>query len=179
MENRNLILKWQIFGFFFIIIVGSFFHFLFELSGYFFLVGAIAAVNESVWEHLKLAFWPIILFALIEYKYIKKEESNFGLAKAAASYVAPILIVIIFYTYTAIIGMHLLLMDILTFIVAVFVAQLINYKLLISRELPNYTKIISMVFIIVLAFIFVLFTYLPPHLPIFRDSTTGFYGISN
>jgi hypothetical protein len=49
---KNEILNWQIFGIFFILIIGSMLHFLFEWSGYLLPVGAIAAVNESVWEHL-------------------------------------------------------------------------------------------------------------------------------
>lgn len=40
-------------------LAGTLLHFLYGLSGEFFLVGLLAPVNESVWEHLKLALWPI------------------------------------------------------------------------------------------------------------------------
>jgi len=173
------ILKWEILSVFFILIVGSFLHFLFELSGYFFLVGAIAAVNESVWEHLKLGFWPIIFFSPIEYKFIKERANNFMFAKMIAAYTIPASIVILFYSYTAITGTHLLIMDMLIFIVAIIIGHILSYKIMISSEQPNLISKISLILIILLAFIFVLFTYLPPRLPIFQDSLTGQYGIAN
>ncbi|MCW4022413.1 MAG: DUF6512 family protein [archaeon] len=37
-------------------------------------VGAFSAVNESVWEHLKLGFWPLILYTAIEYWKIKNKK---------------------------------------------------------------------------------------------------------
>ncbi len=121
MENK--VLKWQIYGFVFISIMGSLDHFLFELSGYFYPVGAVAAVNESVWEHLKLAYWPLVLFAIFEYRYIKKESKNFLPAVAVAAYVMPAYIVIIFYSYTAITGYSILAVDLLTFYSCAFVGQ--------------------------------------------------------
>ena len=45
-------------------LAGTLIHFLYGLSGEFFLVGLLAPVNESVWEHLKLALeldMPIIV----------------------------------------------------------------------------------------------------------------------
>ena len=163
----------------FVLIVGSFLHFLFELSGYFYPVGAIAAVNESVWEHLKLGFWPIIFFSPVEYKFIKERINNFMLAKMIAAYTVPASIVILFYSYTAILGAHLLIMDMLIFILAIVIGHVLSYKILISSEQPNVVSKISLVLIIFLAFIFILFTYLPPRLPIFQDSLTGQYGIVN
>ena len=64
---ENSILKWEILGIIFIFSLGSFFHFLFELSGELYLIGAISAVNESVWEHLKLSYFPLAIFSVIEY----------------------------------------------------------------------------------------------------------------
>ncbi len=175
MENK--VLKWQIYGFVFISILGSFDHFLFEFSGYFYPVGPIAAVNESVWEHLKLAYWPLVLFASIEYRYIKEESKNFLLAVAVAAYVMPIYIIIVFYSYTAITGHSILAVDLLTFYSCVFIGQYLSFKILILRELPKSASIISLILILLLGVIFVLFTYFPPHCFIFQDGLTGEYGI--
>ncbi|MEM4188473.1 MAG: DUF6512 family protein, partial [Candidatus Hadarchaeum sp.] len=62
--NKKLF-YWTIAGTFFIIFFGSFLHFAFELSGNFRPLALIAAVNESTWEHLKLAFWPAFIFYAI------------------------------------------------------------------------------------------------------------------
>ncbi len=74
---RRLILNLELIGIIFIVFLGSMLHFTFELSGRNPLVGIFPAVNESVWEHLKLAFWPAMLYAFIEYRYLKKIVSNF------------------------------------------------------------------------------------------------------
>ena len=50
------ILNYELVGMVFIILLGSMSHFTFELSGFNPIVGAFSAVNESVWEHLKLGF---------------------------------------------------------------------------------------------------------------------------
>jgi hypothetical protein len=48
-------LGYKLVGIVFIIIIGSLLHFTFELSGHQ-AIGVFSAVNESVWEHLKLSY---------------------------------------------------------------------------------------------------------------------------
>ena len=178
---RNIeenILKWEIISLFFVIIVGSFLHFLFEISGYFYPIGAISAVNESVGEHLKMVFWPIVFLAPVEYKFIKDRAKNFFIAKIIAAYIIPLSIVIIFYTYTAILGTNLLIIDILTFIIAALIGHIISFKIMNFQEQYRIMTYISLIFLILLAILFVLFTYFPPRLFIFQDSLTGQYGIT-
>jgi hypothetical protein len=71
------VLIYEIVGTAFIIFLGSAFHFTYEFSGRFAFVGVFSAVNESVWEHLKLAFWPSVIWLLIEYLPVKKLTNNF------------------------------------------------------------------------------------------------------
>lgn len=169
------VLAWELVGILFIVFVGSFFHFLFELSGYLKVVALIAAVNESVWEHLKLGVFPAAIYALIEYKFLKKP--NFVTAKAVSIYVIPIAIVGLFYLYTAILGYDTLVMDILIFVIAVILGQLASYKLLMSSDLPQWWNKVSFVAIIVILVLFMVFTFYPPHLSLFQDPITGGYGI--
>ena len=161
----------------FIIIFGSILHFTFDWSGHQPAVGVFSAVNESVWEHLKLGFWPALFYAIIEYRYLKKSTNNFLLAKTVGIYLIPVVITIIFYSYTAIIGEGVLIIDILTFVVAVIIGQLSSYKLLTYKKLPENLEKISLVALVILGLAFVLFTFYPPQLPIFRDPISGEYGI--
>ena len=174
---KKYVLKWEISGIVFVFLLGALLHFLFEWSGESRVVGLFASVNESVWEHFKQGFWPMCLFAAIEYKFLRGHVNNFFTAKAVAVYLIPIITGLVFYAYTAIIGEEILIVDIFIFLVAVIVGQLISYKILISTRLPKYTNIISPVLIILLALILMLFTFYPPHLPIFLDGNTGTYGI--
>jgi hypothetical protein len=161
----------------FIIFLGSALHFTFELSGGNPVVGAFSAVNESVWEHLKLVFWPALLLMLIEYVRLRKAADNFALAKTVGVYLAIITIPILFYSYTAITGKSIFLIDISTFVVAVIIGQVSSYKLLTHKKLSENLNRISLGLLILLGVAFVLFTFYPPQLSVFMDPNTGKYGI--
>jgi hypothetical protein len=174
--NRS-ILKWELIGIAVIAIVGSGLHFAFAWSGNWPPMGVIAAVNESVWEHLKIAFWPALFYALFEYPFLKGLAKNFVIAKAAGIYVMPVAIVVLFYSYTAIIGGDILIVDILIFVVAVALGQLTSYKLLTIGRLAPWLDKLGLAMVILLAVAVGIFTFYPPHLPMFQDSLTGAYGI--
>ncbi|MDH5450183.1 MAG: DUF6512 family protein, partial [Candidatus Bathyarchaeota archaeon] len=100
--ERKSTFGYELAGIVFIVIIGSMLHFTFELSGHQSVVGVFSAVNESVWEHLKLGFWPAFVWALFEYSAIKKSTNNFFFAKTVGIYLIPIVIPILFYSYTAV-----------------------------------------------------------------------------
>lgn len=68
---------WQIGGFVFTAIAGVLLHFLYDWTNQSIIVASFSAVNESIWEHMKLLFFPMFVFALIEYKFIGKNYENF------------------------------------------------------------------------------------------------------
>ena len=174
---RKIILRWELSGILFVFLLGALLHFVFEWSGESRIIGAIASVNESVWEHFKQGFWPMCLYAAIEYRFIRANINNFLTAKAVAIYLIPIITALIFYAYTTATGAEILIVDILIFAVAITAGQLVSYKILTSVKLPEYANIIGAAFIILLALVLILFTFYPPHLPIFLDANTGTYGI--
>jgi hypothetical protein len=174
---QRKIFLWEIIGMIFIILVGSFFHFLFEISGYWAPIGGFVAVNESTWEHLKLGYWPLIIFALIEYKFVEKDAHNFIIGKVIAAYIIPVFIIAFFYSYTAILGADSLFFDILSFILAVIIGQLVSYKVLVLREFSRPYRIISWIALVILGILFIVFTYFPPEFFLFQDPISGLYGI--
>ena len=76
-------------GMIFIAIVGTFLHFLYEISGHNKFVALFAAVNESTWEHIKICMTPTILWSLYD-GYVYGMNSNYFVGKALS------LLVIIF-----------------------------------------------------------------------------------
>ena len=174
---RKYVLKWEVSGILFVFLLGALLHFLFEWSGESRVVGLFASVNESVWEHFKQGFWPMCIYGAIEYKFLRGRINNFLTAKAVAVYLIPTITGLVFYSYTAIIGKEILIVDILIFLVAIIKWQLTSYKIMTSARVPKYTNFISPIFIILLALVLMVFTFYPPHLPIFLDGNTGTYGI--
>ena len=70
---KQSISYWQMAGFLFTSILGTFLHFLFELSGRSVIAAIFSAVNESIWEHMKLIYYPMLTNGFI---YCRKDCSN-------------------------------------------------------------------------------------------------------
>lgn len=128
----------------------------------------IAPINESVWEHMKLAYIPLFLFSIFEYKILKyKDLPKFLFAKSIEMYIIMITIVVSFYGYTWILGKNILVFDILTYILAVIVGQIFSYKILknnISNKNYLWAGILLTVALILL---FSFFTFWPPNISMF------------
>ena len=170
--------KWELLGILFISCLGAMLHFVFEWSGEWAPVGVIAAINESVWEHLKIAFWPALIWAGIEYRPLKDSVKNFTFAKAAGIYVMPLVITGLFYAYTSATGREILAVDIVIFVVAIALGQLASYRILISpRQLPDWSGKLAVAGLISLAVLFIVFTFNTPHTPLFLDPGSGTYGL--
>jgi hypothetical protein len=174
------IFPWEIWGIPFIIILGALLHFTFELSDGFKPLGVISAVNESVWEHLKLAFWPSFFWSFIEYYFVRRTKKdthpNFLFAKAVGTYVMPLVIMIIFYTYTAFTSDSILAVDLASFVIAVILGQFVSFYLWRGLRLPAFNWIGLLLFLIAIV-LFAIFTFYPPHAGLFQDPPTGGYGI--
>jgi len=175
--RRRSVLIWELSGIVFLIVVGSLLHFTFDWSNRLPLVGVFSAVNESVWEHLKLGFWSLILFSLIEYWFIRHGTKNFLLAKGLGVVILQIVILSIFYTYTMFSAEPILAIDISSYILGCVLCQVVSYIILtrvISKKILNK---VGLALILIHAVLLISFTFAPPKLPIFQDSHTLTYGI--
>jgi hypothetical protein len=89
----------------------------------------------------------------------------------------PIITVVLFYSYTAILGTHILAIDISIFIVSVMLAQLISFRIIVSEKDYSALNKIALIMLAVLTLAFSLFTYFPPKPGLFLDPRTGKAGI--
>lgn len=171
--------KWILIGIPILFLVGSCMHFLYEFTGDNVIIGAIAPVNESVWEHLKMVLLPVILWWTIYY-FAAGEINNIDINKwftgaLVALLTALIAIPLLFYFYTRAFGAELLVVDILILFLALLFGQLAGLHF--YKYYEGISLIISITIILLIIFLFILFTFYPPHLPLFRDGMTGKYGI--
>ena len=60
------LLKLDIIGFVFVSVIGTLAHFVFEWSGNNTVVGLFCPINESPWEHLKLIFFPYLIWTIAQ-----------------------------------------------------------------------------------------------------------------
>lgn len=149
----------ELLGVIFISITGSLLHFVYDWSNNFKPFALISAVNESTWEHLKIAFWPTLIYSLLEYASISEITNNFVIAKASCLIIIPLSIVFLFYSYTKILKRNYLVVDILIFILSIYFGQKISFYILTMTQLPGFLTTLSLFIILILIIEFSLFTF--------------------
>ena len=178
--KTSKLIQAQLIAILFSLILGTLLHFTYNWSGKNLFVGSFSAVNESVWEHLKLVFYPMLISTIIEYFFVKDISKNYSESKTIGIFTAISFIVVAFFTYSGIIGTSIIVIDILIFIISIILGEYVTYKLMKREDESTVTtEVLSIVILSFLLLCFIIFTYLPPEVNLFRDVTTGRYGIGN
>ena len=167
---------WQAVGFAVTTLGGTLLHFLYDWTGGNILVSPFSGVNESTWEHTKLLFWPLFLFALVQRLFFKKQE-NYWCVKLAQILLGFALIPILFYTYNGAFGKSPDWINIAIFYIAALLIFLFEWWALNQNRLKCKHPRLAFAAICLLVFLFIVFTFLPPQIPLFQDPLTGTYGI--
>lgn len=159
------------------IILGTLLHFLYHWTGENGFIAAFSATNESVWEHLKLVFFPMLVLGIVEYFFVKDKVNNYIEAKVIGIFATISFVVVVFYTYTGMLGTNFFLFDILIFIASILLGEWIAYQFFWRpEETTTLSKVLSFVILGFLLFSFIFATYFPPEVNFFKDPTTGEYG---
>jgi uncharacterized membrane protein YagU involved in acid resistance len=131
------------------------------------LVGLFAPVNESVWEHLKLLFWPTIL-AGIGMSFCTREKQRLWSGVLSAALAMPLLLLGIYYTAACGFGIDSHTFDIVLYYVVMAAGFSLACALERSGKAERWTGIL-----VILAGIYgaslILFTIAAPNLPIFAE----------
>ena len=168
---------WQTAGFIFTAILGEILHFLYDWTGQSVIIGTFSAVNESIFEHMKLLFFPMFLFSLIENRFVGKDYENFWCAKLFGIALGVLLIPVLYYTIRGVFGEIPDWVNIAIFFIADLVSYVTETRLLAqNRKLCESSKTAFLVLILI-ALVFVLLTFSPPQIPLFEDPITKRYGI--
>lgn len=151
--------------FLFLAAAGVFNHFLYEWTG-----SAFAAlscpVNESVWEHLKLLFFPFLIWCVWNYMLKKPGPASYFYDCGIAVVCGMASIVVLFYTYTGCLGKDFLVLDILIFLVGILVSLRVMHRA--GRRLSTVPPItVTYAGWAVFVICFFVFTCYPPDIPLF------------
>ena len=172
---KHSVTGWQVAGFLFTAVAGTLLHFLYDWSGESRIAGLFSAVNESIWEHMKLIYFPMLLFALIQRRFVK-DKRYWGI-KLAGMMTALTLIPVVYYTYTGALGISADWFNITIFFLAAGAAYYLETKLFQNPAFSGGPSGISVGALLLIGLLFVLFTFRPPHIPLFADPRTGMYGM--
>ncbi len=180
--KRDLII-WEVVGWVVIFGFGSLFHFIYEWlpwKGY----AWFFAINESMWEHTKLSFWPGFVFYIVEYFALRKRTEKILIAKAVALYIGPLVMLTFYYTMVGVFGddIKTIALSMITFVIATALQQLSSYWLLtikpviLEKKKQLILDIISLTVVGLLMVAMIVFTYVQPPLDLFYDFYNSTYG---
>lgn len=153
------------------------FHFIYEWTNASVFSILFGAVNESVWENTKIFLIAYAIWALIEVLVSNVNFKPFVVAKVVGLYFIGVFIIVLHYISVLFVGESVGWFDITLGVLSCIFSQLISYKLVTEKpDIAQY--FIPSLFLLGLFLIgFFSFTVFPPHLELFRDERTGFYGI--
>ena len=177
MKNLKL---YTLMGIIFVIILGTLSHFLYDWSAQQWIIGFFTPVNESVWEHMKLLFFPMLIYSLFMVYHCRKDYPCVASSLCFGILTGTLFIPLFFYAYTFLLGKDIFVIDILIFIFSVILAFWISYKNTLSCGCKSHTLLLICL-VSILFISFVIFTYRPPNLKLFEDpsplQTNQFYSL--
>ncbi|MDD6728090.1 MAG: DUF6512 family protein [Eubacteriales bacterium] len=169
--------KNEIIGFVFVSVSGTLCHFIYEWSDYSRIAAMFSPVNESTWEHLKLLFFPYMIWTVIQY-IVSRNKKGIIFSKAVGLLFGLILIVSFYYTYTGVIGKSIDFLNVLSFFIGTFGAFLVDYVMIRSEKFSSVAfDCIGIGVFVTMTILFFLFTIAPPFIPLFKDPQNLSYGI--
>ena len=168
---------WQLGGFALSTFGGTLLHFLYDLTNKSIFAAPFSGINESTWEHMKLLFFPMFIFSLLQSRFFK-EYKIYWCVKLFGIISGLILIPILFYTYNGVIGKSPDWINITIFFVSASLAFLLEWRLFKNDSLKCKLPHLAFGLICLIGILFVVFTFVTPGLGIFQDPLTGTYGLT-
>ena len=153
-------------GAIFVSVLGTLLHFVYEWSGNNVFIGLFTPINESIWEHTKLLFFPMLIFSLYLSRKVNAQYPCIGAALISGALAGAASIIILFYTYSGIIGFNVAVADISIFFVSVIISFYIVYKIATTCKDTIYNALSQTLWIMMIC-LYIIFTVSPPQIPLF------------
>jgi hypothetical protein len=167
---------WQLWGFAVTALGGTILHFLYDWLGGAVWVAPFSGVNESTWEHMKLLFWPMLLYAVVQSVYFR-DRKDFWCIKLRGTLLGLALIPVLFYTYNGAIGKSPDWLNIAIFFASAAIAYLYETRQFKSEKSRCLYPKLAFALLCAIALLFIIFTFLTPTIGLFKDPLAGTYGI--
>jgi hypothetical protein len=175
---RKRLFYWEVAGFLWTGAAGTALHFLYDWSGGAVWAAVLGAVNESVWEHVKLLVVPVFLFTVVQLCVTGHRYPDLPAVRAVTTVAGSLAIPVLYYTYTGAFGVQYTWADILIFFLADALLFWLDFRLLRRGAMgTGWQQIAGAAVLWGLLFAFVWCTFRPPALPLFQDPVTGMYGM--
>ena len=173
---KRSLLVWQCAGFIASVALGSLLHFLYDFTNKARWAAIFSSTNDSTFEHMKLIFWPMLLFAVIQ-RFFFRDRCDFWRIKLCGILIALTLIPTLFYTYNGVIGKSPDFINIAIFVISALAAYVYETREFKNESATCKSSKLALPTLCVIAILFIAFTFAPPEINIFKDPITNTYGI--
>ncbi len=164
-------------GFIAIFLLGSAFHFLYDLLGKSPIAAMFFATNESVWEHMKLLNTAALLWMAIDWRISGIEgRTRFFQARALSLPLSLLIIPAAFYLFKEAFQLENVILSIAILAASSFLYQWLAQRLERSLLASRARRVLAILALTAIFLLFAAFTFYPPHLSLFLDTSTGKYG---
>lgn len=158
------------------VFLGTIWHFAYQLSGDNLGMGLIAPINESVWEHLKIVFTPLLVIGIVRYIVVKNDRNSYWTGLLLGMITSMLIVIFGFYLYSSLLGENLLI-DIGLYVASIIVALYVSAFVRSGLKTTKVADGISIIAIVVIGLALVYLTIAPPKFSPFIEKGSGTYGI--
>lgn len=148
-------------GYIVVVILGILFHYSYD----YFDIPSLKVIfpqNESIFEHLKLLFYPVIIYMIIDLLIIRKYNELAFRSYITGLFLALLFTIASFYTYSGMIGNNFLFVDILIFLISILIVFYYRYK-----KITLFSGLSSILVFVILFGMMIIFTYYPSNINFF------------
>lgn len=151
---------------------GALFHNLYSWTGNNIFIGLFFPINESIWEHLKIAFYPLILVWVLFVRRMRLEPEFIWTNRLTACLVS------IFISFLIISGLYYLLhfgfsldgilLHLSVYMLGLFSGQWLAVHVTFERRIPKWIGVTSAILLSLQLLAFACFSLHPLAFPIFQ-----------
>lgn len=155
MEYRKQVNRLYLIGSFIIFGLAFVFHFLYKWSNFNSFVGAFAATNESIFQHIKMVFYCVVIYYFITYfifanKY-KIDIRKYMLSILVTFFVTSIIVIGTYYTLQYGFNVESGIINILSLLVGLIISNLINIHIYKRVRVLNFHSNLSLILIFIIS----------------------------
>ena len=167
--TREKIFWWCAGGVVVTAILGTILHFLYEWTGESAVAKPFSATDESTWQHMKIMYFPMVIYGAVQWFFFKREYPGFALVKLVGIVVGLSLIPILFYTYNGAFGRSPDWLNITIFMLSAIGGYATEYALFKRGKPCSKWCNLAYLGIVFIGVLMIVFTYIPPDLPLFKS----------
>lgn len=161
-----------------VLLMGAALHFAFGLSGGAAWSVLVGKANESIWEHVKIFAMPYMIWACILLARLRPPLRHFVTAKIFGLYIFIAAQTLLFGIYTSMISAPQFGTELLLTFCSLCLSGIVSCTLFRAFKKIDSLFYVTLFLLALFIAMYLCFTAMPPEIALFKDPSTGLFGIT-